>query len=126
MGPVAPMVRVKRMTTKQRRAKRARLPQVCVQCGTTEGLTVDHKLALCLGGTNDDDNLQMLCRPCNQHKGTRECLEMERLPGNGSTQYCRGRRRYNTHWACYQAITSKRAHAFPVKCSQCSHYHFSA
>lgn len=33
--------------------------------------TVDHRLALSRGGTNDPENLQLLCRACNSSKGTR-------------------------------------------------------
>lgn len=42
--------------------------QRCVYCETMEALTVDHKVARCLGGTNERGNLQVLCRPCNQTK----------------------------------------------------------
>ena len=40
----------------------------CAHCGTTEGLTVDHILALTNGGTNDVENLQLLCVPCHKRK----------------------------------------------------------
>lgn len=43
----------------------------CVQCGATERLEADHITPLALGGTNDMDNLQTLCRPCNASKGAR-------------------------------------------------------
>ena len=41
----------------------------CVYCGRTQELEVDHRLALARGGSNDLENLQTLCRPCNRSKG---------------------------------------------------------
>lgn len=43
----------------------------CVTCGTAEQLTIDHKLALSRGGTDDRSNLQPMCKPCNSRKGAR-------------------------------------------------------
>lgn len=43
----------------------------CQLCGTTERIEIDHILALSKGGTNDIDNLQPLCKPCNSGKGNR-------------------------------------------------------
>lgn len=51
---------------------RARLPQICAHCGTTQNLTLDHKLARAHGGTNCLSNLQMLCLRCNLLKGEAE------------------------------------------------------
>ena len=41
---------------------------VCVACGTDERLQVDHIIPVSRGGTNDLDNLQMLCKSCNASK----------------------------------------------------------
>lgn len=41
----------------------------CKQCGTHIDLSVDHVVAVANGGTNDLDNLQTLCTPCNSRKG---------------------------------------------------------
>lgn len=43
----------------------------CQRCGTAANLCVDHIHPERLGGTNDFDNLQTLCRPCNSKKGAR-------------------------------------------------------
>lgn len=43
----------------------------CVQCGTSEDLTIDHIHPKSLGGADTADNLQTLCRPCNCRKGAR-------------------------------------------------------
>lgn len=40
----------------------------CRICGATAPLEVDHVTPIAKGGTNDDDNLQTLCKPCNRRK----------------------------------------------------------
>ena len=40
----------------------------CVQCGAVERLEVDHIIPLSIGGRDDEDNLQILCRTCNAKK----------------------------------------------------------
>lgn len=40
----------------------------CRMCGATNDLTVDHILRVRHGGTNDINNLQILCRKCNEEK----------------------------------------------------------
>lgn len=43
----------------------------CVSCGSTEDLTLDHKVPRSRGGGHSDSNLQTMCRPCNSRKGAR-------------------------------------------------------
>ena len=43
----------------------------CVDCGGHTDLSVDHKIPVAAGGTNDIDNLQTMCRPCNSRKGAK-------------------------------------------------------
>lgn len=47
----------------------------CTMCGKKDligdDLTVDHIIAVKNGGTNEIDNLTILCRSCNSSKGTR-------------------------------------------------------
>lgn len=43
----------------------------CLHCGTTKALSLDHIFPYSLGGTDDPENLQTLCRPCNSKKGAR-------------------------------------------------------
>lgn len=40
----------------------------CVLCGSGGPLEVDHRTPLARGGSNDETNLQTLCRPCNRRK----------------------------------------------------------
>jgi 5-methylcytosine-specific restriction endonuclease McrA len=41
----------------------------CKYCGSTENLEIDHIIPLAKGGTNELDNLQILCKKCNRKKG---------------------------------------------------------
>lgn len=43
----------------------------CGGCGTTERLNIDHIMPVSRGGTNDLDNLRLLCRPCNSKKSNK-------------------------------------------------------
>lgn len=46
--------------------------QRCLCCGATKRLQVDHIVPRYYGGTDDLENLQMLCSRCNGHKGIAE------------------------------------------------------
>lgn len=41
----------------------------CKHCGTRQSLTVDHVIPVSRGGSDEMDNLQTLCGPCNSIKG---------------------------------------------------------
>ena len=44
----------------------------CVYCGyrrTAASLDIDHIIPVVRGGSNNEDNLQVICRPCNIRKG---------------------------------------------------------
>ncbi|UDL03998.1 HNH endonuclease [Marinobacter sp. CA1] len=41
----------------------------CLKCGANEGLSLDHIKPLADGGTNEECNLQTLCKSCNSSKG---------------------------------------------------------
>lgn len=43
----------------------------CVDCGTYDDLTVDHRVPLSAGGTNAASNLVVRCRMCNSAKHNR-------------------------------------------------------
>jgi len=43
----------------------------CLSCGSTERLEADHIVPLALGGRNEADNIQPLCRTCNASKHTK-------------------------------------------------------
>lgn len=40
----------------------------CVTCGTTERLTIDHRIPVSKGGSDDRSNLQPMCSLCNIRK----------------------------------------------------------
>lgn len=40
----------------------------CKYCGSTNKLEIDHIIPLAMGGSNDLDNLQILCKKCNRKK----------------------------------------------------------
>ena len=49
-----------------------RQDNTCVYCGyrrIARTLDIDHMIPAVRGGTNDESNLQVICRPCNQRKG---------------------------------------------------------
>lgn len=52
-------------------AKVKRRQPACAVCGATTDLTVDHVVPKAAGGTDDEDNLQTLCRSHNGAKGAR-------------------------------------------------------
>ena len=51
----------------------------CQYCGDTNDLTCDHIVPLLRGGTNDESNLTIACRPCNSSKGDKLLSEWRGL-----------------------------------------------
>lgn len=48
----------------------------CANCGNTCcSPHIDHKLPVALGGSDDIDNLQVLCASCNLHKGAKREIQ---------------------------------------------------
>lgn len=43
----------------------------CAECGSTEDITVDHIVPLSREGSDELNNLRLLCRSCNSRKGNR-------------------------------------------------------
>lgn len=59
------------LSVKARRALLARWivqGRVCVYCRVRPGITLDHVVPLCAGGTNYEGNLAPSCRSCNSSK----------------------------------------------------------
>jgi 5-methylcytosine-specific restriction endonuclease McrA len=71
----------KRRPAKRKPAKRKHIPKAvrdavmerdnytCVYCASTNNPELDHNEAHAKGGSDDGDNLQVLCRSCNRRKG---------------------------------------------------------
>jgi 5-methylcytosine-specific restriction endonuclease McrA len=74
-------IEVKKKISKRRRsqfqAKRDRLMLIlierdgylCAECGSQGDLAIDHIVPLSKGGSDEPDNLRILCRSCNSRKG---------------------------------------------------------
>jgi 5-methylcytosine-specific restriction endonuclease McrA len=45
-----------------------RYGEVCLRCGSTDHVQVDHVIPVALGGPNVIENMQLLCRSCNVAK----------------------------------------------------------
>ncbi len=53
----------------------------CMYCGSRQRMDlmdIDHKVPLARGGSNQRNNLQLLCRTCNLRKGARTDREFRR------------------------------------------------
>ena len=48
---------------------------MCIYCGATEDLTLDHLIPLIKGGAHTEDNLVVACRGCNSSKGAKALEE---------------------------------------------------
>ena len=47
----------------------------CIRCGSDKNIERHHKIMRCLGGSNDDNNLEDRCRPCHKYEHTKRELE---------------------------------------------------
>jgi HNH endonuclease len=56
----------KHISAQRQRYIWSRDQRCCRQCGSARFLEIDHIIPLALGGTDDVENLRLLCRPCNQ------------------------------------------------------------
>jgi len=53
-----------------RESIKARDKYMCVYCGSSENLTIDHVRPKSSGGQDISSNCVTACRPCNQAKGS--------------------------------------------------------
>lgn len=65
--------RRRKIGPKKRKRVFARDGWKCLRCGQDEEtlLTIDHVVPVSRGGSDDDDNLQTLCKRCNEMKGNK-------------------------------------------------------
>jgi len=64
-------LREREPSEKQKKQIRDRDQKACLCCGFRKYLQIDHIAPAYFGGVNSDNNLQTLCRYCNNSKGTR-------------------------------------------------------
>lgn len=64
-----------RRSGRLRRALVGRDGAECKACGRGDNLAVDHVHPISRGGSDDLDNLQLLCQSCNSSKGRRTMAE---------------------------------------------------
>lgn len=76
MTKPTPTPRDKTAAAARRRLRHLRENPLCVEClklgRTRVAVELDHVVPLHKGGSNDDDNLQGLCRPCHSAKSAQE------------------------------------------------------
>lgn len=81
-GDLEPPVKYGAARVRPGRIGRTRLERLgmteCIACGAIEDLTIDHIVPRSRGGSNDQSNLQCLCRSCNASKGARTMEEWRR------------------------------------------------
>lgn len=83
-APLAPPLVTKtekeaRIVGEQRQRILDRDGHKCRACGGTKRLCIDHIVAWSCGGSNEDDNLQVLCGSCNSRKQDRTQEQFEEL-----------------------------------------------
>jgi hypothetical protein len=66
-GPVKRRIAISSTT---RRRVLEKYDNTCAFCKSTENLQIDHIIAVAAGGTNDENNLRVLCRACNIRRDT--------------------------------------------------------
>jgi hypothetical protein len=57
------------MVTRETKERVKSKQRFCGLCGSEQDLTIDHVIPLAEGGTNDEQNLRVLCQRCNFRKG---------------------------------------------------------
>lgn len=62
-------------TKEELEAKFAEFGNVCVYCGTSERIGIDHMIPVVRGGTDNIENIVPACRSCNSRKNARTAEE---------------------------------------------------
>ena len=60
---------------------------ICLRCGTSDNLSIDHVIPVALGGRNAIENTQVLCRSCNSSKGVK-IIDYRKISLGGWRQTC--------------------------------------
>lgn len=67
------------LAIKLKRSDRMIKMKKCKYCKSKENLTIDHKIPISRGGTDDPSNLQCLCKKCNMMKSGMLDSEIKRV-----------------------------------------------
>jgi len=70
MNPRCAATKRSKISPLKRRLVMERDQYRCKKCGDYRNLSIDHIVSIANGGGNDEANLQILCQPCNQDKGS--------------------------------------------------------
>lgn len=76
---------------------------LCSECGSSENLSIDHKVPFKKGGTNYIDNIQILCWQCNMEKTYKDARDSWSVHGE----------------ACKICGTSEKRHEAQGLCMKC-------
>jgi len=85
----------------------------CLCCGSTERLEIDHIVPLDWGGSNDVENLQVLCKPCNSSKSNRHATDYRPSEGGNNANE-------ESQWNLLALGVKKPSLSSPVAVTDCS------
>lgn len=71
-----------------------------------DSLTIEHIIALCLGGTNDPSNIALACNPCNHERGRQAWFQKQEINKKYHEQHHQRHRSQNRESVIQETLTS--------------------